>query len=282
MRLVGYSASWFPHGAGAVPAATRAIRPNRPADKRKVVRLFAATAGQAILGSVTSRLRAFLSRSPERVHGRPEDLRRQLIARLAPGRRFLDVGCMWRVHGAYAFHAHDSGAATVTALDVTGETPEFRAGNAERANAVRFVQADVNDGALLDTVSPHDVVFCSGVLYHVPNPILTLVRLRALCINTLILDSATIPERDAPQSAIFLPFLDHAAREALAYRTPHAKVGLDSDFDPDRGYGNWFWAMTPSCVQALVRSAGFEIVEAYPFLRVLTLVCRPAAEVSYP
>jgi 2-polyprenyl-3-methyl-5-hydroxy-6-metoxy-1,4-benzoquinol methylase len=109
---------------------------------------------------------------------------------------------MWRVNGAYAFHAHDAGAAAVTAPDVSAETPEFRAGNAERGNRVRFVQANVNDGAVAETVSPHEVVFCSGVLYHVPNPILTLARLRALCADTLILDTATIPERDAPQSAI--------------------------------------------------------------------------------
>ena len=188
---------------------------------------------------------------------------------------------MWNVNGAYAFHAYDSGAAAVTGMDITPATAEFHSLNATRNNAVRFVQGDIDSQTTLDAIGPHDLVFCSGVLYHVPDPIHTIEQLRKICRSTLILDSATIPEREEPNAAIFFPTLDTATRQRLTFETPHAKVGLDSDFDTEKGYSNWFWGMTPSCVQALAVVAGFEVVESYVFRRVVTLVCRPSLQVAY-
>lgn len=211
-----------------------------------------------------------------RLQGRlplPERQRR-LIGAHAPGRRFADVGCMWHVHGAYAFHAAAHGAAEVIGVDVEPATPEFTAENAARGNPIRFVQADVNDPGLLDRVGPCEVVFCSGVLYHVPNPVLTLERLRSLCRGTLILSSATIAEQVAPQSAVFLPYLDERARRALQYATHGVKIGMDTPFDPQASYANWFWGFAPSCVEAMARTAGFEVLERYRYRRALCLVCR--------
>ena len=121
-------------------------------------------------------------------------------------------------------------------------------------------------------------MFCSGVLYHVPNPILTLERLHGLCGATLILGCATIPEQRHPQSAVFLPLLAAPARDALTYRTRAEKIGLASEFVPQWGYANWFWGFTPSCVEAMVRTAGFEVIERHRFRRSLCLVCQPVRQ----
>jgi hypothetical protein len=121
------------------------------------------------------------------------------------------------------------------------------------------------------------VVFCSGVLYHVPDPILTLKQLRRMCRSILILGSSTIPEQPQPQAAVFFPFLDAASRRALGYRGHGCKIGLDTPYDPDASYANFFWGFTPSCLDALVRSAGFDVVETYPYRYAVTLVCRPSA-----
>jgi len=182
---------------------------------------------------------------------------------------------MWKVDGAYAFHALAEGAARVTGLDVSLATPMFEACNQASGGRVGFVQGDVNDPALASTLGAADVVFCSGVLYHVPNPILTLQRLRGLCRETLLLGCATIPELGHPQSAVFLPFLPAAARAALTYRTGDEKIGLDGAFVPEWGYGNWFWGFTPSCVEAMARAAEFEVTERYPYRHAICLVCRP-------
>ncbi len=197
---------------------------------------------------------------------------RQLIERHAAGRSFVDVGCMWNVDGAYAFHAFDRGATQVTGIDLLAATEAFVAENARRGSPVTIVQGDVNDPALTERLGKVDVVFCSGVLYHVPNPVATLQQLRALCRETLILGSATIRERRTPQTAVYYPFLDARARGRMTYRTPHLKVGLDTAMRDDWLYANWFWGLTPSCVQAMLRTAGFEPFEVHHFRHAVCVV----------
>src|SRR5262245_56455873 len=54
------------------------------------------------------------------------------IRRLAPGKSFADIGCLWGVNGEYAFIAEEAGATKVTAVDVFGPTPEFEVKKAQR------------------------------------------------------------------------------------------------------------------------------------------------------
>jgi 2-polyprenyl-3-methyl-5-hydroxy-6-metoxy-1,4-benzoquinol methylase len=210
--------------------------------------------------------------------GHPEALWRDLIARHAPDRTFVDVGCMWKVHGEYAFHALASGASAATGIDISEATLEFLTRNAEKSEAVRFVQIDLNTPSLEERLGRFDVVFCAGVLYHLPNPLASLGQLRRLCRETLILATAGIVEQSVPQTAVFLPGLGEAARRRLDFWSPHGsrKVGLDSSFAAERGYGNWFWLPTPSCVRALVEAAGFTVRECHAFRHGTTVVATPA------
>lgn len=213
-------------------------------------------------------------RYPGLLEGRPEDLWRELIARHVPGRSFVDVGCMWRVDGAYAFHALASGAAAVTGIDVNPATAAFAERNAAVDDRVRFVQSDLNDPALPGRVGAFDVVFCSGVLYHVPNPVFSIEQLRRLCRGTLILTTASVLERETPHAAVFLPYLQAAARDRLDFPVHARKRGLDSAVIERRGYANWLWLPTPSCLRAMIRFSGFEILWCYEHRHVTTVVAR--------
>jgi SAM-dependent methyltransferase len=185
---------------------------------------------------------------------------------------------MWRVSGEYAFLAHARGATAVTGIDVAPATAAFRARNAEMGDPVRFLQGDVNDPTLRDRAGEFDVVFCSGVLYHLPDPIFSLTQLRSICRERLILTTASTVELDVPHAAILLPFLSDAERKRLTHRSGAGrKVGLDTPFDGDKGYGNWFWLPTPSCVAAMVRLAGFEVEALHARRRVTTVVAAPRA-----
>lgn len=207
----------------------------------------------------------------------PRELPFRLIDRHAPGRSFFDVGCMWKIHGGYAFRAADAGAVRVVGVDVMAATPEFLERNAARAHPIEFVNADVNDPTLAARIGTAEVVFCGGVLYHMPNPLETLARLRALCTGTLILSSMTIPERDVPQAAIYVPFLPEADRQRLAASVAGpSKIGLDTAFDGGVDYSNWFWLLTPSAVAAMLRTAGFTVVEPHVFRHAACFVCTVA------
>ena len=90
--------------------------------------------------------------------------------KLATGRSFVDVGALWNVHGKIAFLAESSGASSVTAVDLSSATDEYLAEHERRDSKVRFVQGDLHDEDVLAEIGLHDVVWCTGVLYHCPDP----------------------------------------------------------------------------------------------------------------
>jgi hypothetical protein len=181
--------------------------------------------------------------------------REELVARFAPGRSFLDVGAMWQVDGAIAFAARASGATRVTALDIMGPTPEFEA----RRGDVRFVQGDLHDPATVAEAGVHDVVWCSGVIYHAPHPLLTLERLRELTGETLLLATETIRRRG--RTAIFAP-------------DPREHPALTAPLDPDNGYSGWWWGLSPGAVVAMAEATGFAVLEEHRTRHHLTLVLK--------
>ena len=203
--------------------------------------------------------------------------REELVRRFAPGRTFADIGCMWNVNGAIAFLAEDSGATAVTGLDLMAATPEFETERERRRSNLRFVQGDLHDAPTAAEVGVHDVVWCSGVLYHAPNPMLTLERLRSITGETLILATETIPEVPGlAQAGVFIPGLPDADREVHAEaRKGTVALGLSTPFDREQSYGAWWWGLSPSAVAAMVHASGFDVVERYRTPFHVTLVARP-------
>lgn len=107
-------------------------------------------------------------------------------------------------------------------------------------------------------VGPVDVVWCFGVLYHVPDPLQLLRALRDICVERLVLETTTIPEVPGmAQAACLFPFLPDPGRRA--WRDDRNGLGLQisKDYAADAGYDNNFWSMTPSAVTAVLRVAGF-------------------------
>jgi methyltransferase family protein len=203
-------------------------------------------------------LAAARARRRARRRGQGPPPREALVARFAAGRSFADVGCMWNVDGAIAFAAEAAGATAVTGVDVMEATPAFEAERARRGSAVRFVRGDLHDPAVVREVGVHDVVWCSGLLYHAPHPLLTLDRLRELTGETLLLATESLPEVPGLRGAcVFYPGADRAAFAAPG------RVGLESPFDAARGYENWWWGITPSALRGMLGAAGFEVAELH-------------------
>jgi SAM-dependent methyltransferase len=195
--------------------------------------------------------------------------REELVRRFAPGRSFADVGCMWGVDGALAFAAEEAGATEVAGVDVMAPTPAFEAEHARRGSCVRFVRGDIHDPATVEEVGRHDVVWCSGLLYHAPHPLLTLERLRAVCGGTLLLATETLPEVPGLRGAcVFYPAADPGP-----FAVP-GRVGLAAPFDATRGYENWWWGITPSALEGMLAAAGFEVAERHDDVLHVTVVAR--------
>ena len=170
---------------------------------------------------------------------------------------------MWNVNGRIAFLAEEYGASPVTAIDVMPATEEFDAEHHRRSSTVRFVRGDVHDETVVAEVGPHDVVWCSGVLYHAPNPMLTLQRLGQLTTRTLILATETIPEVPGlSQACVFLPGLDAGDRAVHAAARPYGLAhGIHSAFEAGQGYGAWWWGITRSALHGMLHASGFVVEE---------------------
>ena len=198
------------------------------------------------------------------------------IRRLAPGKSFADIGCMWGVNGEYAFLAEEAGATRVFGVDVFGPTPEFEEKRRARHSSVEFVLGDISRADTLARVGQVDVVFCAGVLYHHPSPFDLLVALRRICRETLILRTSTIPEVEGlPNAAVYFPMMDAKARELWSLKRLGVlhQAGISNEFQASDGYGNWFWGLTPSCLESLLKTAGFRVDHRATEAFAQTVIC---------
>jgi len=204
----------------------------------------------------------------------------EMIASYAQGKSFVDIGCLWGVHGAYCFHAEASGATDVLGVDVYPVTPEFEKAKEERSSGVKFLQGDVNDPETIQQIGKREVVFFSGVLYHLPNPVSTLCLLRGICQKHLILYTQTIPEVPGLKNVnVYYPGLE-ASQRALWNRRMGRQRGITGPFEPEEGYGNWFWGFTPSGLEGMLLSAGFSVVERHQHPFSCLFVCAPDREMG--
>ncbi len=197
---------------------------------------------------------------------------------ISPGDSFVDIGCMWGVNGDYAFFAESCGATVIKGVDVFGPTPEFVDRKKELNSNVEFILGDAGDPKTIAQIGVVDVVYCAGVLYHHPAPFDLLVALRRMCNKTLILRTSTIPEINGlPNAAVYYPMLKPEDRKLWNLKSLGLmkQVGITEGFEPDQGYGNWFWGMSPSCVRSLIQTAGFDVKYNYqePFAQ--TFICKP-------
>ncbi|MEK7596881.1 MAG: methyltransferase domain-containing protein [Patescibacteria group bacterium] len=200
----------------------------------------------------------------------------ELVKKYSPGKSFADVGALWGVNGLYSFIAEESGARKVVAVDIYPESPKFIEEKRRRNSKVGFVQGDIHQSSTTVAIGVCDVVLCSGVLYHTPDPIHLLTRLRAIAGQTLILNTASIPEVPGIQNmAVYYPFLSESQRK-IWNRKMGSQMAITVPYDSAEGYGNWFWGMTPSLIESMLKCAGFEVKERFisPFTSIF--VCNTA------
>jgi hypothetical protein len=169
---------------------------------------------------------------------------------------------MWTIHGALCFAAEDAGAATVTGVDVMAPTDRFTAEHKRRDSKVRFVQGDLHEPATVAEIGRHDVVWCSGVLYHAPHPLLTLERLRELTSGTLLLATETVSETPGRAGTCVI----------APGRDEHPKAEPASG--PGQGFGPWYWGISPSALRTMLALTGFQVVEEHRTPLHVTVVAR--------
>jgi len=174
----------------------------------------------------------------------PEDL---------SGKTVLDIGCN---AGFYSMEMKRRGADRVVAVD-----SDERYLNQARFAAevlgyddVEFRRLDVYDVAALG--EKFDLVVFMGVLYHLRHPLLALDLIREHVAGDLMLfQSMQRGSEQVDEIAPDYPFTDAAHFDSPGYPKLHFIERRYSD-DPS----NW-WTPNAACSMAMLRSAGFEILQ---------------------
>jgi tRNA (mo5U34)-methyltransferase len=167
------------------------------------------------------------------------------------GWRALDVGCN---AGFYSFELARRGA-DVLAID-HDERYLRQADWARREYGLRdrvtLRRLDVYDLARLDET--FDLVLFLGVLYHLRHPLLALDLVAERTRRLLALQTLTAPGNGAAEPPLDLAIDE---RERLRDRGWPAMAFIEHSLAGDPT--NW-WAPTGECVEAMVRSAGLEVI----------------------
>lgn len=225
------------------------------------------------------------------------------IAAVAPGRSFVDIGGIGegavneRVGQALA-----AGAARVAMADIEPAGSElwlrFHERMAERGVSrdayESFPGVDVNRPGLAERLPGFEVVHCTGVLYHCPDPVAAMRNLadaagRWLIVNTVVCPSRVENAAGAialpDGAALFLPGLSEAERDVLRlhYQTkfgwspdygldyvaprprPEAPEKVMAHLAPDRGLSckAWWWLFSIPAFRAALHLLRFDIREEW-------------------
>lgn len=190
------------------------------------------------------------------------------IPRDLSGWRVLDVGCN---AGYYSFRVARWGA-DVLGIDLDERYLAQARWAAEvygLEDRVAFERKQVYD--LVQEEEQFDMVLFLGVLYHMRYPVLALDIMRELTRRLMVFQTLMTPSQAEDRGVSSLRFdqtqrLDEQGWPRLSF------IEGDLAGDPT----NW-WVPNASAVHALLRSSGFEVVDAQgdPFF-----VCRPTSDGS--
>ncbi|HEV3204579.1 MAG TPA: methyltransferase domain-containing protein [Gemmataceae bacterium] len=217
-----------------------------------------------------------------------EDPRDVMIQRLVKGRSFVDVGGLWGTVSEKVSVAYRAGAAKVAMLDITPPGDELW-----QAFERRMLDLKVSDYACYGNVNvdnldvaavggPYEVVHCSGVLYHCPNPLHTLKQLASLTREYLILTSTVIPKRieneggqlEVPHGGMLLAPTLGEKEYAIVARYWKEKGVPTAVETPDGArryhwdmadYGPWWWFIPRETLMGMMETAGLKILMDAPY-----------------
>jgi SAM-dependent methyltransferase len=179
------------------------------------------------------------------------------------GKRVLDLGCL---EGGYAVTFARRGAREVVGVEIRDANLErcrFLAQRLGLAN-VHFVKADVR-AISRDELRAFDVVFASGILYHLDDPFDFLLRCSELTTDTLVLDTHIASlhswgHRCSPELVTReWHGRSYLGRVAVEYERELSPEELETT--PWTAYGNptSFW-LTEGSLVTMLRNMGFPLV----------------------
>lgn len=202
------------------------------------------------------------------LHDYPQNKFRQFAHALPEhleGKSVLDIGCN---AGFYSLEMKRRGAGRVLGVDFDDRYLSQARLAAKVAGAdVEFQKLSVYDLAALG--ERFDVVIFMGVFYHLRHPLLALDLVREHVADDLLVFQSM--QRGSPEVGSVAADYDFFAQDHFDQPTYPKMHFIEHSYAGDPT--NW-WAPNAACVEAMLRSSGFEIT-AHPEAEVY--ICRCAA-----
>ena len=148
---------------------------------------------------------------------------------------FLDVGC-WA--GGFVRHAAELGSVQSVGVDSVSDSDWNK--HERNHKRVVFRQMNVFSASFLTTLFSFDVVLCSGVLYHVDNPVGLLRRLRNVTNKLCVVETAISMRGEE------VPILQYCPGDSF-----------------DNNPSNWFLPNV-AFLREITAEVGFQIVDSFP------------------
>ncbi|MCO6419061.1 hypothetical protein JYK14_23295 [Siccirubricoccus sp. KC 17139] len=210
-----------------------------------------------------------------------------LISSLVPGRSFADLGGLWGTTNERISVALQAGAAAATMIDhqpLGNELWQEFDAHCARLGVSGYVsiQGDLDDPDLPHRLGQFEVLHCSGVIYHCPDPFHSLRQLRRLTGRHLLLGAMTVPEqvRNAAGAVDFsegrmlaLPALRGGALAVMQRHFDELHIKIPNINAPERepwvlpdgmpNYSPWWWLFTVETLSAMAEAVGLRVVGSF-------------------
>lgn len=222
------------------------------------------------------------------------DQTEQWIGKIVKGRSFVDIGGIGvdsvneRISVAIRSRAAKSAMADIRPFGFhEWETFEKKMAEAKLSGYDRYDNVDINDPLLHEKIPRFDVVHCTGIFYHLANPVLALHNVRQIVGEHLIINTVTIPEKVENENgsltfdgntALFLPGISEHERSVLRLHYQKKFVWDLNDVAPRLGDGKavmpyydhdgmscwpYWWLFTDAAFRSFVSVLRFEILDEW-------------------
>lgn len=207
------------------------------------------------------------------------------IAELVKDKTFADIGGLWGTVNETVSIASKAGAKSATMADIQEPGNEWWQKFDERCAELgvedyKCTNIDICNVSSLSDVEKFDFVHCSGIMYHVSDPIQFIQNLMTVTGEYLLISSMTIPDViDNSKGQLLTPegsghlvhMMPDNARDILAEYLISKGMKADiverkkpSQLFHDNGTvrtGPWWWIYSPATMDAMCEMCGLEIIK---------------------
>jgi 2-polyprenyl-3-methyl-5-hydroxy-6-metoxy-1,4-benzoquinol methylase len=202
------------------------------------------------------------------------NIKDDFIARVCGGKTFADIGGLWGTVNEKISIAHYNNASELTMIDIQTEGHKLWQDFHQRMKELGIKNYSAVSGDIQNlTIEPFDVIHSSGILYHLPNPLIYLSKLHSLTRQYMILGSTITHEKIenkygiyiVPSSgAIFVPALGKQEKAILNEHWQKNNVGTFEKYQLSdyklNSFGPWWWLPTVNTLKCMCSICGFEVI----------------------